>query len=73
MKPQVKAAFWASLARLISIALAAGAGNIIHQTVGGGLTAWPIALGMAVVSFLLMWYSETKREESRNAQTNRTL
>ncbi len=73
MKPLVKAAFWASLARLISIALAAGAGNIIHQTVGGGLQAWPVAAFMAVISFLLMWFSEIQREENRNAQSNRKI
>jgi uncharacterized membrane protein YgaE (UPF0421/DUF939 family) len=65
VKPSTKAALWASLARLIGVVLGAGAGNIIHTAVGGGFNAWPVALGMAVVSFVLMWYSETQREEVR--------
>lgn len=51
-----------SLSRLIGVGLGAGAGNLIHQLIGGGFSGWGVASGMAIASFALMWFAEYERE-----------
>lgn len=58
-----KRAVWSSTARLISTALAAGSGSLIHQLLGDGLGSWGIALGMAVAAFIMMLGAAYKFEE----------
>jgi hypothetical protein len=58
----LKRSFWSSLARLIGVGLGAGAGSLIHQLTGGGFSGWGLALGMAILSFFLMWIAEYERE-----------
>lgn len=58
----LKKSFWGSLARLIGVGVGAGAGSLIHQLLGGGFSGWGAAVGMAAVSFLLMWFAEYERE-----------
>jgi uncharacterized membrane protein YccC len=58
----LKRAFWSSLARLIGVGLGAGAGSLLHQLIGGGFSGWGAAVGMAVLSFLLMTFAEYERE-----------
>jgi len=61
-KKLLKRSFWASLARLIGVGLGAGAGSLIYQLVGGGFNGWPIAGGLALVSFVLMMFAEYEKE-----------
>jgi hypothetical protein len=57
---------WSSLSRLIGVGLGAGAGDIIHRLVGGGINGWSIALGMAGASFFLMLFAEYERESGED-------
>lgn len=57
-----KRSFLTSFARLIGVGLAAGAGTLIKSLVGDGFHGWALAIGMAIVSFVLMWYAEYKKE-----------
>jgi uncharacterized membrane protein YgaE (UPF0421/DUF939 family) len=61
-KKAIRRAFWASLGRLIGVGLGAGAGSLIHQLIGGGFQGWGVALLLAVISFLLMLFTEYERE-----------
>lgn len=61
-KKALKKAFWSSLARLIGVGLGAGAGSLLHQLVGGGFSGWGAAVGMAILSFVLMCIAEYERE-----------
>jgi uncharacterized membrane protein YgaE (UPF0421/DUF939 family) len=64
-KPDKKAfrrSFYASIGRLVGVGLGAGAGSLIHQLVGDGFNGWGIAVAMALVSFVLIWYAEYERE-----------
>lgn len=58
----LRRAFWGSLARLIGTGLAAGAGSLIHQLLGGGFNGWGAAVALAMTSFFLMWFAEYERE-----------
>jgi uncharacterized membrane protein YgaE (UPF0421/DUF939 family) len=58
----VRRSFFAATARLVGVALGAGAGSLIHQLVGGGFSGWGVALTLAVVSFGLIWFAEYERE-----------
>lgn len=55
-------AFYASVARLVSVALGAGAGSLIYNLLGTRAPAWPFAIGMSICSFFLLWYVEYERE-----------
>jgi hypothetical protein len=61
-KKALRKSFFASVARLIGVALGAGTGSLIHQLVGGGVNGWGIATVMAIVSFVLIWIAEYERE-----------
>jgi uncharacterized membrane protein YgaE (UPF0421/DUF939 family) len=64
-KPAFKRSIYSSVAKLLSVGLGAGAGSIIHQMVGGGFNGWSIAGGLAIISFILMWYAEYQKEKNR--------
>lgn len=53
---------WAAIARLIGVGLGAGAGSLIYQLIGGGFKGWGFAAGLAMISFVLMWFAEYERE-----------
>ena len=55
-------AIWASVARLISVGIGAGAGSLLYQLVGGGIKGWGLALTLCVLSFLLLMYAEYEKE-----------
>lgn len=59
----LKRAAWSSTARLISTALAAGSGSLIHHLLGDGLGSWTIALAMALAAFFMMLFATYKFEE----------
>lgn len=61
-KRAFKRSLWSSLSRVIGIGLSAGAGSMVHRTMGDGLQAWGVAGCMAVISFVLMLYAEYERE-----------
>lgn len=61
-KKAFRRACWAAIARLIGVGLGAGAGSLIYQLIGGGFTGWGLALTLAIVSFILMWFAEYERE-----------
>lgn len=63
-KRAFKRSFLASIGRLIGVGLGAGAGSLIKELVGGGAGGWGVAVFMAVVSFLLVWFTEFEREKS---------
>jgi len=63
-KKALKRSFLASLGRLLGVVLGAGAGSLIKDLVGGGVQGWGIAVIMALVSFVLVWFTEFKRETS---------
>lgn len=52
-----------SISRLIGVGLGAGAGDIIHKLVGGGLNGWSAAIVLAGISFALMAVAEYEREK----------
>ncbi len=57
-----KRSFLSSFARLLGVIIGAGAGSLLKSLMGDGLHGWMLAIGMAVVSFALMWYAEYKKE-----------
>lgn len=61
-KRAFRRSLFASLSRLIGIGLAAGGGTLLKQLIGDGFTGWGIAIGMMIVSFLLMAVAEYERE-----------
>lgn len=59
----VKRSFLAAMARTVSVALGAGAGSFIYRLMGPtSALAWPLAIGMLIGSFLLIWFLEYERE-----------
>ena len=58
----VRRSFLAAVSRLFSVALAAGAGSMLFNMVGTSVFAWPIAVSIAIGSFLLLWFVEYERE-----------
>ena len=58
----LKRSFFASIAKLLSVGLGAGAGSLIHQLAGGGLSGWGAALVLSGVSFMFMLIAEYKKE-----------
>lgn len=63
-KKAFKRSFWAAIAKLIGVGLGAGAGSLLYQLIGGGFSGWGLAVGMAGISFCLMWFAEYEREIS---------
>lgn len=61
-KKALRRSIWSSLSRLIGVGLGAGAGSLIHQLIGGGISGWGLAFGMAIASFALMLFAEYERE-----------
>ena len=53
---------WSSISRLIGVCLGAGAGSLLYKLVGSGLQGWGTALGMLIISVLLMVIAEYERE-----------
>lgn len=58
----LKRSFWGSLSRVIGVGLGAGAGSLLHSFVGDGLSGHSVAVGMAIGSFVFMWFAEYERE-----------
>lgn len=63
-KRALKRSFLASIGRLLGVGLGAGAGSLVKDLVGGGAQGWGVAVIMAIVSFLLVWFTEFEREKS---------
>lgn len=63
MSNNKRKAFWAALSRLISVALAAGAGSLLYQVIGHDNLKVSVALLMGLFSFVLLWYVELKKLE----------
>lgn len=61
-KKALRKSLLSSFSRLIGVGLGAGAGSLIHQLIGGGVSGWGLACSMAIVSFALMWFAEYERE-----------
>ena len=62
-KKALRRSFWAALGRLLGISMTAGAGSLIYQVVGSSTSlAIGVAGAMAVVGFLLSWFTEYERE-----------
>jgi len=61
-KKSFKRSFISAIARLIGVGLGAGMGSLLKPLVGDGLTGWSVAITMAIVSFLLLWFVEYERE-----------
>ena len=58
----IKRSFFASLSRLIGTMLGAGAGSLLYQITGGGLTGFSAGVILASISFGLLWFIEFERE-----------
>lgn len=58
---RLKKAFWAALARLISVGLAAGAGSLLYGVIGSNQVKLTVALFLALVSFVVLCYVEYQR------------
>jgi len=58
----LRRALWASISRLIGVALGAGAGSLIYNLVGGGFHGWGVALLLASISFILILFAEYEKE-----------
>lgn len=61
-KKAFRKSLWSSISRLIGVVLGAGAGSLLHQTIGGGF-GWGLAGAMAATSFACMVYAEYEREK----------
>lgn len=61
-KRAFRRAVWASISRLVGVALGAGAGSLIYNLVGGGFNGWGVATILAVVSFGLIVFAEYEKE-----------
>lgn len=59
---QSKRALLSAVSRVISVILSAGAGTLLVKALGGKTLAVPVAVSMAIISFLLMWFVEYERE-----------
>lgn len=56
--------FLAAMARTVGVALGAGAGSLMFKLLGPTASAaWPLAVGMFVGSFFLIWILEYEREQ----------
>lgn len=60
-KRALQRSFYASLGRLIGVGLAASAGTFVRDLLNPK-AGWLTVGFMAVVSFVLIWYSEYERE-----------
>lgn len=59
----LRRSFWGALGRLIGVVMAAGAGSLLYQTIGSNTTiAIGTAVGLVVLGFLFIWFSEYERE-----------
>lgn len=58
----LRKSFYGSLSRVVGVGLGAGAGSLLHNLVGDGLSGYGVALLMALASFAFMWYAEYERE-----------
>ena len=58
----LRKSIWSSISRLIGVSLGAGAGSLIYQLIGGGFNGWGAALGLAIISLVLVIFSEYERE-----------
>lgn len=63
-KKALRRSFFGSISRLIGVALGAGAGSLIYELLGGNLKSYLVASFLAIVSFVLMWFSEYNRENN---------
>ena len=64
-KPDKKAlrkSLYGSLSRVIGVALGSGAGTILHNFFGDGMSSIGLASVMALLSFGFMWVAEYERE-----------
>ena len=63
--PLIKS-FLAAMARTVGVALGAGAGALMYKLLGSSaVLAWPIAIGMFIGSFVLVWILEYERENMK--------
>ena len=62
-KKILRRSFWGALGKLIGVMMAAGAGSLLYQIVGGtnGLSIG-LASVLAISGFLLMWFAEYEKE-----------
>lgn len=55
--------FWGALGRLVGVMLGAGAGSLLYQLIGSATSlSIGLAVGLSVISFLLIWFAEYERE-----------
>lgn len=62
-KRATRKAMWASLARVLGVVLAAGAGPTIKSWVGDGNRALIVGLLMAFIAWVCIFYAEYEREK----------
>lgn len=61
-KKALRKSFYATLAKLISVFLGAGAGSVIHNLIGDSLATIGVAVLMAIAALVLMWFAEYHHE-----------
>jgi uncharacterized membrane protein YgaE (UPF0421/DUF939 family) len=59
----LRRSFWGALGRLVGVMLGAGAGSLLYQLIGSATSlSIGLAVGLSVISFLLIWFAEYERE-----------
>ena len=61
-KKALRKAMWGSVAKFVGVFMAAGAGSMLHQMAGDKIQSVAVGFLLAVCGWLLMLYSEYKRE-----------
>ena len=61
-KKALRYAIWSSMSRVISAALGAGAGIMVHQLLGDNALSWSVAFIFALISVVFMFIAEYKKE-----------
>lgn len=61
-KKALKRSFWGSLSRVIGVVLGASAGGLLRTVIGDDMATVAVGAGLAIISFVLIWFAEYERE-----------
>jgi hypothetical protein len=62
-KKAFKKAMWGSTSKFVGVFMGAGAGSMLHRVAGDTIKSVAVGLVLAISSWLLILFSEYKREE----------
>ena len=63
-KRAFKRSLFGSISRILGVSLGASAGSILYELIGNNLKSYFVASFLALISFILILFSEYNRENS---------